>query len=131
VKKSAKPAADEGKESHQAKKGAAAARQRHRKKAKKELPAGFGPREIPEGHTGLAALAEAAGRSPRLPRVASCAPTRSAKPEGQHGWYWKDGSKDLKKVAELLAKEGRSRGLIPRRPCCKSQPAPAGFFLRS
>lgn len=104
-KKEQKPAADEGKASKKpaAKKADKPAKEEG-KKAKKELPAGFGPREIPEGHTGLAALAEAAGRTPAAARRILRA-NEVAKPEGQHGWYWKDGSKDLKAIEKLLTKE--------------------------
>lgn len=69
---------------------------------KKELPEGFGPREVPEGHTGLAALAEAAGRTAASARRILRG-SDITKPEGQHGWFWKDGSKELKKVEALLA----------------------------
>lgn len=69
---------------------------------KKALPEGFGPRAVPEGNTGLAALCEKLGLKPVVARRK----LRSAeigKPEGQHGWYWKDGSKDLAKIEKVLS----------------------------
>src|SRR3954470_22016876 len=74
-------------------------------KGKKELPEGFGPRAVPDGHTGLAAICEEMKLKPTVARRKLRA-AEVEKPEGQHGWYWKDGSKDLKKIREILtAKE--------------------------
>lgn len=63
----------------------------------------FGPRVVPEGYTGLNTLAEQAGITPAAARRKLRGMEGMTKPEGQHGWYWKDGSKDLEKVKKALA----------------------------
>lgn len=67
----------------------------------------FGPRAVPEGHVGLAAVAEAAGMSPAAARRRLRASETSFKPEGQHGYYWKEGSKDLAAVKKYLAEAAK------------------------
>ncbi len=62
----------------------------------------FGPREVPEGFTGLNTVAEQVGITPAAARRKLRGQTEIVKPEGQHGWYWKDGSKELAKVTKLL-----------------------------
>lgn len=62
----------------------------------------FGPRVVPEGYIGLNALAEEAGIKPAAARRKLRGLEGMTKPEGQHGWYWKDGSKDLAKVRAAL-----------------------------
>lgn len=62
----------------------------------------FGPRAVPEGHTGINALAETLGITPAVARRKLRGMENMTKPEGQHGWYWKDGSKDLAAVTKAL-----------------------------
>lgn len=75
------------------------------KKAKAaDAPKGvFGPRATPEGHTGITALAEELGTTPAILRRRLRA-SEIQKPEGQTGWYWKDGSRELANVKKALAK---------------------------
>lgn len=65
----------------------------------------FGPRAVPDGHIGLAALAEELGMSPAAARRKLRASETSFKAEGQHGYYWKEGSKDLANVRKYLQTE--------------------------
>lgn len=62
----------------------------------------FGPRVVPEGHTGLNTLAEELGIKPAAARRKLRGVEGLTKPEGQHGWYWKDGSKDLASIRKAL-----------------------------
>jgi len=62
----------------------------------------FGPRVVPEGHTGLNTLAEELGIKPAAARRKLRGIEGLTKPEGQHGWYWKDGSKDLASIRKAL-----------------------------
>lgn len=64
----------------------------------------FGPRATPEGHVGINDLAAELGVSPTVARRKLRTAEGIAKPEGQHGWYWKSGSKDLSAVRKLLTK---------------------------
>lgn len=63
----------------------------------------FGPRAIPEGHVGIHALATELGISPSVARRNLRGMEGMTKPEGQHGWYWKDGSKELTALRKKLA----------------------------
>lgn len=62
----------------------------------------FGPRVVPEGYTGLNTLAEELGLKPAAARRKLRGIEGLTKPEGQHGWYWKDGSKDLASIRKAL-----------------------------
>lgn len=62
----------------------------------------FGPRVVPEGYTGLNTLAEELGIKPAAARRKLRGVEGLTKPEGQHGWYWKDGSKDLASIRKAL-----------------------------
>lgn len=62
----------------------------------------FGPRVVPEGFTGLNTLAEELGIKPAAARRKLRGIEGLTKPEGQHGWYWKDGSKDLAAIRKAL-----------------------------
>lgn len=62
----------------------------------------FGPRVVPEGFVGLAALAAEFDLKPAVIRRRLRTAEGLTKPEGQHGWYWKDGSKDLAAVRKAL-----------------------------
>lgn len=63
----------------------------------------FGPRVVPEGFTGLNTLAAELGLKPAAARRKLRGIEGLTKPEGQHGWYWKDGSKDLAAIRKALA----------------------------
>lgn len=63
----------------------------------------FGPREVPEGHVGIAILAEETGLTASVIRRKLRTMENVAKPEGQHGWYWKEGSKELNAIRKALA----------------------------
>lgn len=63
----------------------------------------FGPRAVPDGHVGLAAVAEELGMNPATARRRLRASETSFKNDGQHGYYWKEGSKDLAAVKKYLA----------------------------
>lgn len=65
----------------------------------------FGPREVPEGHTGIAILAEETGLTASVIRRKLRTMEGVSKPEGQHGWYWKNGSKELAAIRKALAEE--------------------------
>ncbi len=84
-----------------AKAEAKAAPAKKAKAAKKEKGV-FGPRAVPEGHTGINALAEKLGIKPAVARRKLRGIEGINKPEGQHGWYWKDGSKELATVTKAL-----------------------------
>jgi len=60
----------------------------------------FGPRAIPDGFVGLSALATEFNLSPAVARRKLRA--LGGKPDGQHGWYWKEGSKELAAVRKAL-----------------------------
>lgn len=62
----------------------------------------FGPRVVPEGFTGLNTLAEELGIKPAAARRKLRGIEGLTKPDGQHGWYWKDGSKDLAAIRKAL-----------------------------
>lgn len=64
----------------------------------------FGPRATPEGYTGINELATELDISPTVARRKLRTAEGVTKPEGQHGWYWKTGSKDLAAVRKLLTK---------------------------
>lgn len=86
-----------------AKKAAGAEAKASTKKAAAEASKGvFGPREVPEGHTGIAALATELDLTPAAIRRKLRGMEGVAKPEGQHGWYWKDGSKELNAIRKAL-----------------------------
>lgn len=72
-----------------------------------EKPKGkFGPRAVPEGFVGLDALATELGLKPAVVRRRLRTAEGITKPEGQHGWYWKEGSRDLASIRKALtAKE--------------------------
>jgi len=98
TKKTKSTAADKaGASAAPAKKTKAAA-----KPAAKKEKGVFGPRAVPEGHTGINALAEKIGITPAVARRKLRGMENMSKPEGQHGWYWKDGSKDLAAVTKAL-----------------------------
>lgn len=62
----------------------------------------FGPRVVPEGYVGLEALATELGIKPAVIRRKLRTMEGITKPEGQHGWYWKDGSRDLANIRKAL-----------------------------
>lgn len=76
--------------------------------AKKSAPAKKAetksPRATPEGHIGLSELAAELDLKPAALRRRLRETESIAKPEGQHGWFWKEGSKDLAAVRKALAK---------------------------
>lgn len=80
-----------------------------KKVVKKEAPveatktAGV-PRGTPEGHVGLNELATELETTPAVLRRRLRGLEGVSKPEGQHGWYWKDGSKELASVRKSLSK---------------------------
>lgn len=61
------------------------------------------PRATPEGSVGLTELAAEMGIKPAALRRKLRGLENIFKPEGQHGWYWKDGSRDLASVRKALA----------------------------
>lgn len=72
-------------------------------KAAADKPKGvFGPRVVPEGFVGLEALATELGIKPAVIRRKLRTMEGVTKPEGQHGWYWKDGSRDLANIRKAL-----------------------------
>lgn len=73
------------------------------KPAKKEASERH-PRATPEGYVGLTELAAELDVKPAALRRKLRGLENIAKPEGQHGWYWKEGSKDLAAVRKALAK---------------------------
>lgn len=60
------------------------------------------PRATPEGFVSLTELAAEMGIKPAALRRKLRGMENIAKPEGQHGWYWKDGSRDLASVRKAL-----------------------------
>ena len=62
------------------------------------------PRGTPEGHISLKELAEETGLKPGALRRKLRSLENITKPEGQHGWVWKEGSRDLAAVRKALAK---------------------------
>lgn len=71
-------------------------------KVEKTAKGVFGPREIPEGYVGLNALAEELGITASVARRKLRGLEGVTKPEGQHGWYWKDGSRELNNIRKAL-----------------------------
>lgn len=67
----------------------------------KEESAGT-PRAVPEGHVSLADVAESLGITPAAARRKLRSSETPFKAEGQHGYYWKEGSKDLAAVKKFL-----------------------------
>jgi len=59
-------------------------------------------REIPEGYIGLTSLAIELGMQPATLRR-RLRTLEVTKPEGQHGWMWKENSKELKDLRKSLA----------------------------
>lgn len=94
--KTVKPAADAGTPAKKTKAPKAAP-------AEGKTKGVFGPREVPEGHVGIAALAVEFGMTASVIRRKLRGMENLTKPEGQHGWYWKEGSKDLNAVRKALA----------------------------
>ena len=100
TKKTKSPAADKAAPAGKAA-AAPAKKTKAAKPADKEKGV-FGPRAVPEGHTGINALAEKLGITPAIARRKLRGMEGMTKPEGQHGWSWKDGSKDLAAVTKAL-----------------------------
>ena len=103
VKKPATKAADETVKKPATK----AADETVKKPATKKEPAAekvSRPRGTPEGHIGLKELAEETGLKPGALRRKLRSLENITKPEGQHGWVWKEGSRDLAAVRKALAK---------------------------
>jgi len=74
------------------------------KTEKSDKPKGtFGPRQVPEGFVGLDALAKEFDLKPSVVRRKLRTAEGVTKPEGQHGWYWKDGSRELASIRKVLA----------------------------
>jgi len=74
------------------------------KEPKTDKPKGkFGPRVVPEGFIGLDALAVELGLKPAVARRKLRTAEGVTKPEGQHGWYWKDGSRELASIRKVLS----------------------------
>lgn len=72
-------------------------------KAAVDKPKGqFGPRVVPDGFVGLEALAVELGIKPSVARRKLRTAEGVTKPEGQHGWYWKDGSRELTNIRKIL-----------------------------
>lgn len=68
-----------------------------------EKPKGkFGPRVVPEGFVGLDALAVEFNLKPAVVRRKLRTAEGVTKPEGQHGWFWKDGSRELANIRKVL-----------------------------
>lgn len=61
-----------------------------------------GTRATPEGYVGLTELAKEMNMDPAAIRR-KLRSLGTAKPEGQHGWFWKDGSKDLSAIKKALS----------------------------
>lgn len=61
------------------------------------------PRATPEGFVGLTELAAEMGIKPAALRRKLRGLENIVKPEGQHGWYWKNDSRDLASVRRALA----------------------------
>lgn len=99
VKKPATKAADETKKPAVKKTTAAPKAEKPKKEASERHP-----RATPEGYIGLNELAAELAAKPAALRRKLRGLENIAKPEGQHGWYWKEGSKDLAAVRKALAK---------------------------
>lgn len=61
------------------------------------------PRTAPEGFVGINELATELGISPAALRRKLRAVEGLVKPEGQFGWSWKEGSKELTSLRKKLA----------------------------
>lgn len=77
------------------------------KVANPDKPKGkFGPRVVPEGFIGLDALAVELGLKPAVARRKLRTAEGVTKPEGQHGWFWKEGSRELASIRKTLTVKG-------------------------
>lgn len=76
--------------------------------AEPEKKAG-GPRAVPEGHVGLNELAAELGTTPAAMRRKLRGMEGFSKPEGQHGWHFKNGSKELAAVRKAFAPEPEAK----------------------
>ena len=63
----------------------------------------FGPRELPEGYVGVAKLATDSKLAPAI--VRRRLRSLDGIEKGEHGWAWKEGSKDYAKVLKALTAE--------------------------
>lgn len=89
-----------------------------------------GPRAIPEGHTGLNTLAEKFGTTPAAMRRKLRGMEGFSKPEGQHGWYWKDGSPELAAVTKAFTEPAPAPAAAAPAPAAAA-PAPAAPAKRT
>lgn len=80
-----------------------ASEEKAQKKAAQKETTERHPRATPEGSVGLTELAAEMGIKPAALRRKLRGLENIVKPEGQHGWYWKDGSRDLASVRKALA----------------------------
>jgi len=72
-------------------------------KATEKAKGTFGPRQLPDGYVGVAKLAEDSKLAPAIVRRKLRGLEGIEK--GEHGWAWKEGSKDYAKVLKALTAE--------------------------